>query len=55
VNNEEKLKTGELPAGTSEIELELYLRGGMLVAAATTEGSVQLPYWVILKRKGAPH
>jgi CubicO group peptidase (beta-lactamase class C family) len=38
------LKTGELPAGASGIELELYLRDGMLVGAATTEGSVQLPY-----------
>jgi CubicO group peptidase (beta-lactamase class C family)/cytochrome oxidase Cu insertion factor (SCO1/SenC/PrrC family) len=48
------LKTGELPPGASGIELELYLRDGMLVGAATTEGSVQPPYWVILKRKGAP-
>jgi hypothetical protein len=36
VNNEEKPKTGELPARASEIELELYLRDGMLVGAATT-------------------
>jgi CubicO group peptidase (beta-lactamase class C family) len=49
------LQTSELPAGASGIELELYLRDGMLVGAATTQGPIQLPYWVILKRKGAPY
>ena len=48
------LKTGELPAGASGIELELYLRDGMLVGAATTQSSMQLPYWVALKREAEP-
>jgi CubicO group peptidase (beta-lactamase class C family) len=34
---------------SSEIELELYLRKGILVGAGTTKGGVQLPYWVQLK------
>lgn len=45
------LKTGELPAGASGIGLELYLSRGLLVGAATTQGAVQLPYSVILRRK----
>jgi hypothetical protein len=43
------LKTSEFPAGMPDVELELYLREGGLIGAATTQGPVQLPYWVALK------
>lgn len=43
------LKPDELPMGTAKIELELYWRQGSLVGAATTQGPVQLPFWIALK------
>jgi hypothetical protein len=41
--------TSDTPQSPSEVELELYLRGGTLVGAGTTRDGVQLPYWVQLK------
>lgn len=35
---------------SSEIELELYLRGATLVGAGTTKDGAQLPYWVQLEK-----
>jgi hypothetical protein len=43
------LRSDELPAGSSKVELEVYFREGLLVGAATTQGSVQLPFWISLK------
>ncbi len=39
----------ESSAGVANIELEVYLRQGSLIGAATTQGPVQLPFWVALK------
>lgn len=43
------LKPTELQAGVANVELELYLRQGALIGAATTQGPVQLPFWVELR------
>lgn len=39
------------PKSPYPIELELYLRQGRLMGAATTSGGVQLPSWIELSRE----
>lgn len=45
-----QIGTPDAPQSLSDVELELYLRGGTLVGAGTTRDAVQLPYWVELKQ-----
>lgn len=43
------LRSTELPTGIASVELEVYRRDNSLIGAATTQGPVQLPFWIALR------
>ncbi len=50
----DQVGTPDAPQSPTDVELELYLHGAVLVGAGTTKNGAQLPYWVQLQRSTAP-
>ncbi len=49
----EAIVTPDAPQPSPEVEIEVYIRSGALVGAATTRGGAQLPFWVRLERSSS--